>query len=150
MSPALPLLGGCNCGQVRYRIDQAPIGGYICHCHLCQKRTGSAFSQQLILPADALSITSGEEIETERILPDGTQNLSRICPRCFSRLTTRRTSWKTVTLRAGTLDDTAWLKPAAQIWTSSAQPWAIVAGVASWGEQPSDVEAFFAAIRDAA
>ncbi|HEV2364136.1 MAG TPA: GFA family protein [Caulobacteraceae bacterium] len=137
MIPDPPLPGGCNCGQVRYRLTRPPIAGYICHCHLCQKRTGSAFSQQLVFPADALEIVSGEEIETVRVLPSGQRNLSRICPSCYSRISTRREAFDTVSLRAGTLDDTSWLRPAAQIWTSSAQPWALISGIASWEEQPS-------------
>ena len=43
MAPKLPIPGGCNCGEVRYLVTKPPLAAYICHCHLCQKRTGSAF-----------------------------------------------------------------------------------------------------------
>ena len=29
-------------------------------------------------------------------------------------------------VRAGTLDDTSWLRPTAHFWTRSAQPWVVV------------------------
>ena len=42
------LLGGCQCGQLRFRA-QAPFGeNSICHCRMCQKATGAlcaAFAQ---------------------------------------------------------------------------------------------------------
>ena len=42
-------------------------------------------------------------------------------------------------LRAGTLDDTRWLKPVAHLWTRSAQPWfSIPEGVTRFETQPED------------
>jgi hypothetical protein len=37
---------------MRYEIRAAALTCHISHCHLCQKRTGSAFSLSLVLPAD--------------------------------------------------------------------------------------------------
>ena len=138
MIPPLPLGGGCNCGAVRYRISRAPLTAYICHCHLCQKRTGGAFSLSMVFPKEALEFTAGKPARTERVLPNGDKNLSWICAACHSRIHTRRESWPTLNLRAGTLDDTSWVRPAAQMWVSSAQPWAIVAGILTYDEQPAD------------
>jgi hypothetical protein len=33
-----------NCGAIRYLVTRPFLTAYICHCRLCQKRTGSAFS----------------------------------------------------------------------------------------------------------
>jgi hypothetical protein len=42
-------------------------------------------------------------------------------------------------LRAGTLDDTRWLKPVAHLWTRSAQPWfALPEGARTYETQPDD------------
>jgi hypothetical protein len=139
MTPALPMPGGCNCGQVRYRLNAYPLTCYICHCHLCQKRTGSAFSMQLVLPGESLEIVAGEPMAVERVLASGQKQTSHICPSCWSRISTRREGAPYVILRAGTLDDTAWLRPVAQMWTSSAQPWAVIGGeFLSYAEQPAD------------
>jgi hypothetical protein len=133
------MVGGCNCGAVRYRLTAAPLTAYICHCHLCQKRTGSAFSVSLVLPAGGVRITDGEPERTERALPQGGKNVSWVCAACHSRLYTQREGGPTALLRAGTLDDTSWIRPVAQIWTESAQPWAIVQNdILSYAEQPSD------------
>ena len=36
------------------------------------------------------------------------------------------------------LDDTSWIAPVAQIWLSSAQPWAVAHGIFDYDEQPTD------------
>jgi hypothetical protein len=132
-------VGGCNCGAVRYVVNAEPLTAYICHCNLCQKRTGSAFSHSIVFPEDALTVTAGTPERTERALPNGRLNTSYVCGACLSRLWTHREGWPTVNVRAGTLDDTHDVRPVAQMWVSSAQPWAIVKDdILSFEEQPAD------------
>ena len=146
VSPAAPMLGGCNCGQIRYRVTGTPLTAYICHCHLCQKRTGSAFSMSLVLPAGGIEITDGEPVRTERTLPNGGTNVSWVCAGCLSRIYTQREGAQTINLRAGTLDDTSAIRPVAQFWTSSAQPWAVVRDdILTYAEQSSDPAPLLAA-----
>ena len=147
MTPDFPLLGGCNCGAVRYEIRRPALAAYICHCHLCQKRTGSAFSLSAVFPDGCLAITAGTPKRTERILPNGFRNESWICEVCYSRILTRREDWGSFNLRAGALDDTSWVRPAAQMWVSSAQPWAVVPGILTYDEQPNDFGAVLAAAK---
>lgn len=144
---AIPALGGCNCGSLRYRVTKEPLTSYICHCHLCQKRSGTAFSMSIVCPADGFHLEKGEPARTERILANGLKNYSYVCSACHSRLYLQRSGSRTINLRAGTLDDTSHIRPVAQFWTSSAQPWAIVkgAGILSYAEQPVDVSAVLAA-----
>jgi hypothetical protein len=143
-TPALP--GGCNCGAVRYQVTRAFLTVYIYHCHLCQKRTGSAFSMSVVLPADGLQIVAGELLRTERRLPSGARNVSWVCPVCYSRIYTQREDAPTINLRVGTLDDTSQIRPVAQFWTSSAQPWALIKDdVLSYEEQPADYAPLLAA-----
>jgi len=149
MATRYPIEGGCNCGEVRYRIAKEPLTLYLCHCHLCQKRTGSAFSMQVVFPADAFGLVAGEPITRDRILPGGKRNVSLVCPLCLSRISTRREDSPTVSIRAGALDDTSWLKPVAQIWISSAQPRAIVPGILSFEEQPADFSVLLTAWKSA-
>jgi hypothetical protein len=136
----VPAVGGCNCGALRYRVTKEPLTSYICHCHLCQKRTGSAFSMSIVFPATGLHLEKGEPMKTERILANGSKNCSYVCGLCYSRLYTQRDGSPTINLRAGTLDDTGRVRPVAQIWTSSAQAWAVVEedGILSYSEQPAD------------
>src|SRR5260370_39054533 len=122
MAVTVRMHGGRNCGEIRYSVRREPLTAYICHCHLCQKRTGSAFSMQIVIPADGFELLAGTPIQKERILPSGKRNMSLVCPSCYSRISTQREAFPTISIRAGTLDDTGWIKPVAQSWSSSAQP----------------------------
>ncbi|TDH58156.1 GFA family protein [Dankookia rubra] len=149
MTRDLPLPGGCNCGEVRYLITQPILTTYICHCHLCQKRTGSAFSMSVVIPADGFDLARGKPLRTERRLAGGARIFAHVCPACHSRTHTQREGRKTVNVRAGTLDDTSWVRPVAQFWTSSAQPWAVVHGdILSYAEQPTDFTPLLIAWRE--
>lgn len=145
MELALPAEGGCNCGQVRYRVSRQPLTCYICHCHLCQKRTGSAFSLSLVVPASGVELIAGEPLRSERTLPGGGVNASLTCPACSSRLWTRRDGGPTLNLRAGTLDDASDVRPVAQMWVSSAQAWAVAPDILTYAEQASDPAAMLEA-----
>lgn len=145
MTSADDILGGCNCGHVRYAVRKQPIACYICHCHLCQKRTGSAFSMSLVFPANAIELLEGVPRTSERKIRVGTVNRSSECPLCHSRLWTERPSSRTLNLRAGTLDNSADIRPVAQFWTSSAQRWAIHADILAYEEQPTDPTAMLQA-----
>jgi hypothetical protein len=130
--------GGCNCGGIRFTVRTSPLAIYICHCHLCQKRTGSAFSMSMVLAENALKISKTDLRSDHRTLPDGTQNVSWTCNVCFSRIYTHKIGSKTINLRVGTLDQTENLKPVAQFWTDSAQRWAVVTGILTYPAQPDD------------
>jgi hypothetical protein len=112
---------------------------------LCQKRTGGAFSMSLVAPSGALEITAGEPQAAERVRADGAVSTAWTCPACFSRIHSRVDGAPVILLRAGTLDDTSQIRPVAQIWTSSAQRWAIVADILSYEEQPTDFGPILAA-----
>jgi hypothetical protein len=150
MADAISIQGGCNCGEIRYLVTRPFLTAYICHCHLCQKRTGSAFSMSVVIPAEGLRITAGKPIRTQRQIASGASNISWACASCYSRIYTQREGRPTLNLRAGMLDDTSRIRPVAQFWTDSAQPWALVAGnILSYAEQPSDYEPLLAAWRAA-
>ena len=99
-----------------------------------------------VIPAAGLELAAGELLPNERLLADGTKNTSWVCSACYSRIYTQREDGPTINLRAGTLDDTSRIRPVAQFWTSSAQPWALLANdVLSYDEQPTDYAPLLAA-----
>jgi len=138
MASGWPRDAGCNCGRVRFRLSAAPLTAYLCHCHLCQKRTGSPFAMNVVFPANALELAEGEPLELPRDLGGGLQSVSWLCGVCYSRLWTRRTGAAVVNVRGGALDDAGDLRPVAQLWVSSAQPWAVQTDMLTYDEQPSD------------
>jgi hypothetical protein len=80
------ITGGCRCGQLRYRfIQEGPLLNYCCHCLDCQKSTGSAFADQLIVMEASLS-SEGRRVERAMPRPSGGVSTHSFCPDCFGRI----------------------------------------------------------------
>ena len=50
--------GGCDCGQIRYRVTSRPMFVHCCHCRWCQRETGSAFALNALIESDRVEILS--------------------------------------------------------------------------------------------
>jgi len=99
---------------------------YACHCTDCQKQSSSAFGMSLIVDRKHLEITAG----LDRLKSwgtrgdDGRMKHCAFCGDCGTRLYHGgETDAEPVSIKAGSLDDTRRLRPVAQIWLQSAQPW---------------------------
>jgi hypothetical protein len=126
----LPQSGGCACGAVRFDLTRPPLLAYACHCHDCQKRSGAAFALTLVIRTGDLQIV-GETTTLRLPTPSGRELEHTLCPACATRLFVRAlTALDYASLRAGALDDAAWVRPIAQVWTKSAIPWALIPDVA--------------------
>ena len=55
-----PRDGGCQCGNIRYRLHGAPQMLYVCHCTDCQKQSASAFGMSLIVTPQQVEFLRGE------------------------------------------------------------------------------------------
>lgn len=126
MSSEETVSGGCLCGAIRFEIDRAGVvSASHCHCTDCQRSTGSAFASFAVVGETALSSQGGEP-RGFRVEGKSGQGVTRyFCPDCGSPL------WSEVELmpgfrfvKAGSLDDAAWLEPSSVFWGESAQPWA--------------------------
>lgn len=133
--------GGCQCGQVRYEIRAEPLTLYLCHCKECQKQSSSAFGMSLTVPRDAVVIVQGQPKAWTRKADSGREVKCLFCDNCGTRLFHDRAyNRETINVKAGTLDDTSWLHPVGNIWTSSAQPWVLISeGLLNYEGQPQDV-----------
>lgn len=116
--------GGCRCGAVRYAlsVDRMPPV-YCCHCRDCQSWSGSAFSEQAVVRPDALSVT-GPIAQYSMQSHSGSTSHQFVCGTCHTRIHNTNTARSGIALiRAGTLDTSDTLEPAAHIWTKRKQPW---------------------------
>jgi hypothetical protein len=123
-----PMLGGCICGALRYRITGEPLTLYTCHCTDCQRWGGTAFGMSMMISKTQFELLSGTtRVFTKTFPPDGRQKFTHFCADCATRLWTDFTNAPEImNVRPGTLDDTRWLTPIAHIWTASAQPWVTI------------------------
>jgi hypothetical protein len=117
------MVGGCLCGKVRYSAEVDPVFTAVCHCKNCQKQAGTSFSVVVAVPAPALSVTG--PFKTFNDTGDSGKPVRRnFCPDCGSPITSDVEAMPGMTfIKAGTLDDTSWLKPTMEIYCGSAQSW---------------------------
>jgi len=124
------LEGGCQCGTVRYRVTGRPLTFYACHCKECQKQSASAFGLSLRIEASDFDLLSGQPKFWERPADSGDTTVCAFCPVCGSRLYHfGRREPEILSLKAGSLDDTAGLAPVGHIWVRSKQAWVDLAGL---------------------
>jgi hypothetical protein len=147
--PSLPMTGGCPCGAIRYQIASFPLLLYSCNCTDCQKASGSAFALNMPVRARDLRILQGEPKGWHHTSPKGARVTSWFCGDCGGRLYGERAGRAEIAnLRAGTLDDTSWLVPAAHFFLRSAQTWVEPAAHADCFEtQPADFSGLMLAWR---
>lgn len=117
------LIGGCQCGRVRYECSAEPVFTGNCHCRDCQKASGGAYVPALAVPAPALKIT-GEVIFYESRADSGNTFSRGFCPNCGGRIFGKTSGMpQLIFITAGSLDDPSQFKPTMDIFTASAQPW---------------------------
>ncbi len=122
--PSLPMTGGCSCGAIRYEITSFPLLLYTCNCTDCQTASGSAFALNMPVATKGFRITKGQPRPWHRTSPSGVAVISWFCGDCGGRIYGERSGRPdSMNLRAGTLDDTTWLKPIGHFYLKSAQAW---------------------------
>jgi hypothetical protein len=123
-----PAEGGCDCGQVRYRLELRPLIVHCCHCRWCQRETGAAFALNALIETDGVSRLAGQvemvEIPTESGLG---QSVAR-CPGCWLALWSHYGGAGSLLsfVKVGTLDEPDRLPPDVHIFTESRQPWMLL------------------------
>ena len=124
----MKMSGGCLCGQVRYSAEAEPAFVGVCHCRNCQKQAGSAFSIVVAITKRAFSVEGRLKTYTDH--GDSGKAVSRrFCPECGSPILSEAEALPDLAvIKAGTLDDTSWLKPTMEIYCDSAQNWVRLGG----------------------
>ena len=120
--------GGCTCGAVRYRMESKPMIVHCCHCHWCQRETGTSFALNALIEADRVTLLQGqlEKVATPSNSGKG-QDIFR-CPQCHIAVWSNYGGLgdKVDFVRVGTLDEAHRLSPDMHIFTASKQPWVVI------------------------
>ena len=117
--------GGCLCGAVRYRSEAEPAMQVVCHCKTCQKNSGSAFSMNVAVPQDSLTV-EGDTLRSyiDHSGASGQPFQRHYCGICGSHVYSHGAAYGAVAfIKAGTLDDATWLAPSTHIWVAEKLPW---------------------------
>ena len=124
---SFPLEGGCDCREVRYRMQTKPLFVHCCHCRWCQRESGASFALNAMIETDRLQVTGNvERVDTPSESGKG-QKIAR-CPKCRIALWSHYAGAGPVVsfVRVGTLDDPDALPPDIHIFTASKQPWVVL------------------------
>lgn len=137
----MKVTGQCHCGAVTYRLVTEELPAiYACHCLDCQTTSGSAFGLHALLPAEAIEVEGLlSEYSYERA---GYVSSQRRCSTCHTRIYNSTSAAPgMLVLRAGTLDNSAKIRPMAHIWTRRKQSWVTIPDhVPAWPESPTAQE----------
>jgi hypothetical protein len=133
-----PHTGGCLCGAVCYECSGEPVNIAHCFCTDCQKSSGTQMSTNLLVPTGSVKVTRGKLAQYAKKGDNGKTVTRFFCAACGSTLWSEGEVVPGVRiLKAGSLDDSSWVKPGASIFMDSAPKWAALPqGVATFGRMP--------------
>jgi hypothetical protein len=94
-----------------------------CHCTNCQRYTGSAFMTVFAVPKETVTLTGDTQVYTQSGGAFGLPLHRIFCPVCGSSLMVYRDDTQRINILAGTLDDTSFFKPTANIYCETKQAW---------------------------
>ena len=115
--------GGCLCGEIQYLVDQIEPQMAYCHCRMCRKFHGAAFSTFGEAKVKNFHWLKGEQnLKTYRA-PNGTER--QFCRHCGSSLIFKPANDKgeVVEFSLGTLDTDINQRPDAHVFVESAACW---------------------------
>jgi hypothetical protein len=117
--------GRCACGDVSYRLLDAPYVVHCCHCADCQRESGSAFALNAVIETDRVELTGGNPESV--ILPSASGRGQEVlrCPTCRTAVWSHYggVGTKAAFVRVGTLDRPASCPPSVHIFVRSKLPW---------------------------
>lgn len=125
MSEPMTFEGRCACGEVRFRMNRAPMIVHACHCTECQRLTGGAFAINALIETSEVELLSGR---LEPVPVKGTsgklQTILR-CPNCEVALWSHYPGGgpRVAFVRVGTLEAPERLPPDIHIYTSTKLAW---------------------------
>ena len=130
------LLGGCYCGDVRYRATGPVQLRAQCHCRTCQHIAGGGPNYFMLIRPDSFEYTAGTPATFTR--PDLENAVTReFCGNCGTHLTSLRPGLDAVVLKVGTLDDPALFDaPAIAIFAEDKQPFHLLPGIPVFDQLP--------------
>ncbi len=113
------LSGKCLCGNIQFSGDTEIKLMANCHCSDCRAATGAAYGTLVFVDEDAIHVTGSPKIFNHKA--DGGANMEKLfCPDCGSQLFGRNSNRpKTLSIRAGVLDQKALVKPSVNVYLDS-------------------------------
>lgn len=113
----------CQCGSLTATCEGEPERRSICHCLMCQRRTGSAFGLNAHWPEERVRIGGGHASFT-RTVEEGFWVRSSFCPECGTTLfwqIERRPGM--ISVAVGGFADPSFPEPLVSVYGERRHPW---------------------------
>jgi len=117
----MSLSGSCACGTVQFTVTEPFTTARYCHCHRCQKRSGTAWSLNASVPVEGFEITSGDDAVRTWRPPGGSPK--SFCANCGGHLFSGEPETGPIGVRLGLVDGDPGIRPQWHQWVSSAPDW---------------------------
>ena len=120
-----PVHGGCDCKEVRYRMESRPLFVHCCHCRWCQRESGASFALNAMIEGDRVANLGAEPELIDTPSASGLGQLIARCPKCKVAVWSNYAGAGSIIkfVRVGTLDNPDFFPPDIHIFTASKQPW---------------------------
>ena len=116
------ITGACLCKAVRYTITGRIKAAANCHCNICKKMTGGAFSALVIVGDESFCFDQGEEsLNTYQVSEQAIKHFCRLCGTPLFNLHQKFPGNRMVAL--GSLDDPTAATPVVNVYCESMLPW---------------------------
>lgn len=122
-----PFKGSCLCGSIQFEADQfQPRSGH-CHCSMCRKFHGAAYSTYGEVRPEHFRWTSGESLLKDFVAENNTTR--QFCSDCGSSLTfsSPGNDDAPIEISLACFDEPVPVQPDAHIYVANAANWAIPA-----------------------
>ena len=75
----------CHCGKLSVKVEGEPENIFMCHCELCQRRTGTSYNLGAWFPETQIFV-NGKTKEYVRTGDSGSETIFSFCPNCGSNI----------------------------------------------------------------
>lgn len=113
------LIGGCQCGAVRFAVYGEPIKVGICHCRMCQKAVAGPFAVFAEIPWTEFVWTRG----TPAAFQSSSRAMRDFCSACGTPLSYRKLGGPIIELLTGAFYAPHRVAPTYEVGVESKQAW---------------------------
>lgn len=116
----------CSCGKLTLETTGEPVRISVCHCHACQRRTGSVFGVQARFGKEDVRLGGASKVWVRRS-EDGDEIRQHFCPECGSTVYYETESLEGfVGVPVGAFADRDFPPPRVSVYEERKHPWVLL------------------------